>query len=135
MKRRSTCASILNLAYERGSIKVAPQLQKRPNVYTKEFTRVLAEAADIPEDTAEHLTEVFLKTITATLAEKHSICFPDFGIFELHETTERVGRNPKTMEECVIPASVKPVFRPAKNLRDTMNKVVQEEPNEAVEIA
>ena len=36
------------------------------------------------------------------------------------EISERVGRNPKTMEEFVIPESMKPVFRPSKALRDTI---------------
>ena len=118
-----------------GMIEMATQIQKRPNVYMKEFTRVLAETADISEINAEYLTEAFLQTIATTLVENQSICFPDFGVFELQETTERVGRNPRTKEECVIPARLKPVFRPAKSFRDAMNKAALETSAEDEETA
>ena len=94
--------------------------QKRPQVYPKEFVRRLAENAAIPEEEAAALSEVFLKTIVSSLLTNHSICFPEFGIFELRESSERMGRNPKTMEEVVIPESLRPVFRASKALKHTV---------------
>ena len=108
------------------------QIQKRPNVYMKEFIRVLSESAEISETNAELLTEKFLRTIAQTLVEKQSICFPEFGIFELRETSERVARNPKTMEEVTIPAGLRPVFRPSRMLKESLNKAVQERAAENV---
>ena len=105
---------------------MATQVQKRPNVYLKEFVRELAECADISEINAELLTEKFLQTIMQTLVEKQSVCFPEFGVFELRETTERIGRNPRTMEEYTIPAGLKPVFRPSRIFKDSLNKALQE---------
>ena len=102
------------------------QIQKRPNVYMKEFIRVLSESAEISEINAELLTEKFLQTIAQTLVEKQSICFPEFGVFELRETSERIGRNPRTMEEYMIPAGLRPVFRPSRMLKESLNKAVQE---------
>ena len=102
------------------------QIQKRPNVYMKEFIRELSEIAEISEANAELLTEKFLRTITQTLVEKQSLCFPEFGVFELRETSERVGRNPRTMEEVTIPAGLRPVFRPSRMLKASLNKAVQE---------
>ena len=72
--------------------------QKRPQVYQKEFIRQLAANASIPEYEAAELAEVFLETIVSSLLKNQSVCFPEFGIFELREISERVGRNPKTME-------------------------------------
>ena len=105
---------------------MATKTQKRPNVYLKEFIRELSENAMISEINAELLTEKFLQTITRTLVERQSICFPEFGIFELRETPERVARNPRTMEEVMIPAGFKPVFRPSKNFKESLQKAVQE---------
>ena len=105
---------------------MATQVQKRPNVYLKEFIRELSESADISEINAELLTEKFLQTITQILVEKQSICFPEFGVFELRETSERIGRNPRTMEEYMIPAGLKPVFRPSRILKESLNKALQE---------
>ena len=113
---------------------MATQVQKRPNVYLKEFIRELAECADISEINAELLTEKFLQTIMQTLVEKQSICFPEFGVFELRETSERVGRNPKTMEEYTIPAGLKPVFRASRALKESVNKALQEKAAENMDL-
>lgn len=73
-------------------------------MYRKEFVHLLAENTHISELEADVLTSKFFITLTETLLDRQSICFPDFGVFELHATSERMGRNPKTMEEHVIPA-------------------------------
>ena len=108
------------------------RVQKRPNVYRKEFIRNLAENADISELEADVLTTKFFITLTETLLDHKSICFPDFGIFELHATSERMGRNPRTMEEHVIPAGVKPTFRASKALFTSINKAVRDQQETAV---
>ena len=113
---------------------MATQVQKRPNVYLKEFIRELSESAEISEINAELLTEKFLQTITQTLVEKQSICFPEFGVFELRETSERIGRNPRTMEEYMIPAGLKPVFRPSRILKESLNKALQERTAENMDL-
>ena len=43
-----------------------------------------------------------------------------FGTFEVKQREARIGRNPKTMEEIRIPARRVPVFRPGKELRDSV---------------
>lgn len=112
---------------------MAMQTQKRPNVYQREFVQELAESAKISEVNARILTEKFLQTLAVTLVEKQSICFPEFGIFELRETSERIGRNPRTMVEYTIPAGLKPVFRPSRIFRESLNKVLQERAAESME--
>ena len=101
-------------------------IQNRPQVYLKEFIRHFARKASITEDEAEELTEKFLSTLTESLLTKKSVCFPEFGIFELHSTSERIGRNPRTMEEHIIPAGIKPIFRASKTLRDKVNQASKE---------
>ena len=113
---------------------MAAQAQKRPNVYLKEFIRELSESAEISEINAELLTEKFLQTIAQTLVEKQSLCFPEFGIFELRPTSERVARNPRTMEEITIPAGLKPVFRPSKIFKESLNKALQERAAENMDL-
>ena len=95
-------------------------VQKRPQVYPKEFVRLLSENASIPEDEAESLADAFVETIVESLLQDRSICFPAFGIFELRESSERVGRNPRTMEEYIIPNTLRPVFRASKALREAV---------------
>jgi DNA-binding protein HU-beta len=43
-----------------------------------------------------------------------------FGSFEVKQREARVGRNPKTMEEIRIPARRVPVFRPGKELKESV---------------
>lgn len=105
---------------------MAAQHQKRPNVYLKEFIREFAENAGITEVNAEFLTGKFLETIKETLLDNQSICFPEFGVFELRETAERNGCNFSTMESCTIPAGSRILFRPSKSLKAYLSKAMQE---------
>ena len=45
-----------------------------------------------------------------------------FGSFEVKKRGERIGRNPKTKEEIKIPATVYPVFKAGKALKDEVAK-------------
>ena len=45
----------------------------------------------------------------------------EFGTFKVRERAERMGRNPKTMEELLIPASKAPTFKAGKALKDAVN--------------
>ena len=45
-----------------------------------------------------------------------------FGSFEVKKRAARVGRNPKTKESIEIPASVVPVFKAGKALKDAVAK-------------
>ena len=101
---------------------MSKRIERRPQMYQKEFVRQVAETAMIPEYEAAELIEAVLHTIVSILLDNQSVCFPEFGVFELRESKQRMGRNPKTMEEFVIPESLKLVFRPAKALRDAVSE-------------
>ena len=45
-----------------------------------------------------------------------------FGSFEVKKRAARIGRNPKTKESIEIPASVVPVFKAGKALKDSVSK-------------
>jgi DNA-binding protein HU-beta len=45
-----------------------------------------------------------------------------FGTFEVRERGERIGRDPRTSAEIVIPASKAPAFKAGKALKDSVNK-------------
>ena len=44
-----------------------------------------------------------------------------FGSFDVKAREERKGRNPKTKEEVIIPASKRVVFSAAQGLKDKVN--------------
>jgi DNA-binding protein HU-beta len=45
-----------------------------------------------------------------------------FGNFETRKRAARMGRNPRTGKEIAIKASIAPVFRAGKGLKDTLQK-------------
>lgn len=70
-------------------------------------------------------TEIFieatLKAIENALADGENVHLVGFGNFEVVERNERMGRNPKTGEEAVIPASKAVKFKAGKNLKAIVN--------------
>ena len=58
--------------------------------------------------------------ITAALKDGDKVQLVGFGSFEVKKRAARVGRNPKTKESIEIPASVVPVFKAGKALKDAV---------------
>ena len=59
----------------------------------------------------------FLANLTAALAQQEKVTLGGFGTFQVRFRQARPGRNPKTGEAILIPASRTVAFRPAKALR------------------
>ncbi len=59
-----------------------------------------------------------LDAIGETLASGEKVQLVGFGSFEVRERAERIGRNPRTKEEILIPACKVPAFRAGKTLKD-----------------
>ena len=71
---------------------------------------------------AELINSVAATAITAALKEGDKVQLVGFGSFEVKKRAARIGRNPKTKESIEIPASVVPVFKAGKALKDTVAK-------------
>ncbi len=71
-------------------------------------------------DATRVVHEVFQK-ITVALSQGEEVRIPGFGSFAVGERAEREGRNPRTGEAVKIPASKAAKFKPAKQLRDSLN--------------
>ena len=89
----------------------------------KDFAKVLFETGAFPSKAeAERKVDLFLTTIENTLAAGEELNFIGWGKFEVVERAERVGRNPKTGEEVVIPAKKAIKFKAGKALEEKVNK-------------
>ena len=62
-----------------------------------------------------------IDTIKTNVASGEKIAIAGFGSFETVERAARKGRNPKTSEEIMIPASKSPKFKVSKNFKDAVN--------------
>ncbi|HNU94380.1 MAG TPA: HU family DNA-binding protein [Bacillota bacterium] len=80
---------------------------------------VAAKAGMTKKDSARAVDAVF-DTIKEQLKAGDKVQLVGFGSFEVKQREARVGRNPKTMDEIRIPARRVPVFRPGKELKESV---------------
>ena len=87
-----------------------------------ELINAVAASADCSKKDAEAVITAALDTITAALKEGDKVQLVGLGSFEVKKRAARIGRNPKTKESIEIPASVVPVFKAGKALKDAVAK-------------
>lgn len=87
-----------------------------------ELITSMAEKTGLTKKDAEAALKAFVESVEETLEKKEKVQLIGFGTFETRERAERIGRNPRTKEEIVIPASVAPVFKAGKEFKDRVNK-------------
>ena len=87
-----------------------------------ELINAVAAAADVSKKDAEAVISATLDAITGALKEGEKVQLVGFGSFEVKKRAARIGRNPKTKESIEIPASVVPVFKAGKALKETVSK-------------
>ena len=86
-----------------------------------ELITALAEKAEVSKKDATKILDAFTATITEELSKKEKIALTGFGTFETRERAARTGRNPQTGKEMKIAASVVPVFKAGKGLKDAVS--------------
>ena len=87
-----------------------------------EFVAIVADKVYITKKQAEDVINAAFETIGEALLSGEKVVFSGFGTFEVAERAERVGRNPQTGEEILIPGSKTISFKVGKGLKDELNK-------------
>lgn len=87
-----------------------------------ELINAVAASAEVSKKDAEAVVSATLEAITAALKDGDKVQLVGFGSFEVKKRAERIGRNPKTKESIKIPASIVPVFKAGKALKDAVAK-------------
>ena len=85
-----------------------------------ELISATAEKAGLSKKDSEKAINAALDTIVAALKADDKVQLVGFGVFEVKNRAERIGRNPKTKEEITIPASKIPQFKPGKTLKEAI---------------
>ena len=89
----------------------------------KEFVELYFEKGGFETKVeAEKKAKAFLETVEEALVKGEEVIFTGWGKWEVVEKAERVGRNPKTGEEVVIPAKKAIKFKAGKALEEKVNK-------------
>lgn len=73
-----------------------------------------------------HVIQAFLDKATDYLAEGYRLEFPDFGVFEVMERKQKIGRHPKKPEEeIIIPPRCVAKWFPGKKMRQQIESNVE----------
>ena len=91
------------------------------NVTKKDLSAILKKELKLSVNTSDSLIDEFFKVIKTTLKSHKNLKLSGFGSFETFTTKERVGRNPKTMENFKIPSQSKIRFSPTSKAKNFLN--------------
>jgi DNA-binding protein HU-beta len=80
----------------------------------------MAEGYQLPKRIAQDLLSSMVEKVTQHLKQGDRIRIPGLGTLEVRKREARTGRNPTTGETIQIAASRKVAFRPAKELKETV---------------
>lgn len=86
---------------------------------------IIALAERFPQLTAKDVdvaVKEILDKISETLVAGHRVEIRGFGSFSLNYRPPRLGRNPKTGAQVVVPAKYTPHFKPGKELRERVDQ-------------
>ena len=87
-----------------------------------ELVNAVAEKADFSKKDADKAVAAVLDSITDALAQGDKVQIVGFGTFEVRARAEKQGRNPKTGEAMIVPASNLPAFKAGKSLKEAVAK-------------
>lgn len=87
----------------------------------KDFIEKYAEKTGLSKKEATKYAEDFLATVEEALVGGENVQFVGWGTFEVKQSKERQGRNPKTGESITIPAKKSVKFKAGKKLADKVN--------------
>ena len=62
------------------------------------------------------------EVISESIAHDESVIIQNFGHYMPWQQTQRVGRNPRSGQECTIPERTSVKFKPGKGLIEKINK-------------
>ncbi|WP_073240130.1 HU family DNA-binding protein [Desulforamulus putei] len=79
-----------------------------------------ANKANVANKTVEKVLTAIFESIQEALKKGEKIQLTGFGTFEAKPRKAREGRNPQTGEVIQIPATIVPVFKPGKVLKDAV---------------
>ena len=84
----------------------------------KQLIQFISQEKDIHPSDVRHVVQSFLDKMTECLSKGDRLEFRDFGVFEVVQRKQKVGRNPKKASvPIVIPARKAVKFTPGKKMR------------------
>ena len=99
---------------------------KKSTMTKKKLINSISQDKGIHPNDVRHVIQAFLDKMTDCLTDGARLEFRDFGVFEVVERKQKIGRNPKkAAEPIVIPARLAVKFTPGKKMRKMIEKQAQ----------
>lgn len=87
-----------------------------------ELIASIAERSNLSKADAGRALDAYVTTVRDALVAGDKVQLVGFGTFETRKRKARSGRNPRNPQETIqIPASIAPVFKAGKNLKEAVN--------------
>ncbi|MHC5746213.1 MAG: HU family DNA-binding protein [Nostoc sp.] len=83
-----------------------------------ELVDAVAAKTNITKKQTDEIISAFLSVVTKAVANGEKVTLIGFGSFERRDRSEREGRNPKTQEVMIIPATIVPAFSAGKQFKE-----------------
>lgn len=89
----------------------------------KKLIQVISQQRGVHPNDVRNVIQSFLDAMTEYLAKGDRLEFRDFGVFEIVERKQKIGRNPKNAAvPIVIPARQAVKFTPGKKMKKLIEK-------------
>lgn len=87
-------------------------------VTKKRLIHTISQARGLHPNDVRNVIQAFLDAMTDSLSQGDRLEFRDFGVFEIVERKQKIGRNPKNAGvPIVIPARKAVKFTPGKKMK------------------
>jgi integration host factor subunit beta len=97
-----------------------------PTMTRSDLVALLAERfGQLTQRDTEFAVKTILDAMSDALARGHRIEIRGFGSFQVNRRPPRMGRNPRSGEQVLIPEKLVPHFKPGKALREAVDAHAQ----------
>lgn len=87
-------------------------------VTKKKLIQTISQSRGLHPNDVRNVIQAFLDAMTESLSQGDRLEFRDFGVFEVVQRKQKIGRNPKNASvPIVIPARKAVKFTPGKKMR------------------
>lgn len=100
-----------------------PSMDKKNTMTKKKLIHSISQEKSIHPNDVRHVIQAFLDKMTHCLSEGDRLEFRDFGVFEVVQRKQKIGRNPKKADvPIVIPRRNAVKFTPGKKMRKLIER-------------
>ena len=98
----------------------------RINLTKKNLVNLIYMQLGFSKQISENLIDDFFQTVIANLKKEKILKISKFGTFSIRQKKSRLGRNPKTKVEKIIPERNVVLFKPSKEFKNFVNEINNE---------